>query len=158
MKPQEVPSDSDIQYQRLLAMLGRTEKYLEALNIDPSLLRSYKQLLRFLRSQPPETVAHILYGTVPAGEKVSKKPQPDLSEQEIRAMTIENIVALASNEKTPRRHLEQIATVRFGMTKGGLSALQNRHALLEKLFTLIGNENTHESIARAAGQQVRGRF
>jgi hypothetical protein len=133
-------------------MLGRTAKYLEELKIDPTLLSSYKKLLRFLRSRPPEAILEILRETVPTRQKVAKKLQPDLSDQEIHAMSIEKIIDLASNVETPRKHLERIASVRFGVTPGGLSVLQNRHALSEKIRTLVRNEKTHESITRAAGQ------
>jgi hypothetical protein len=151
MKQQENRPDVEVEYQNLLDMLARTAKYLEGLNIDPNLLKSYKQLLRFLRSRPAEAIPEILRQTSPAHAKAANRLQPDLSELEICAMTIEKILELASNETTPRKHLEQIAAVRFGMTKGGLSALQNRPALAEKIRTLIRNENTHDSITRAAG-------
>jgi vacuolar-type H+-ATPase subunit I/STV1 len=156
MKPHKPRSDLDAEYQKLLDMLSRTAKYLEGLNIDSNLLKSYKQLLRFLRSRPAEAIPEILRQTAPAHSNAAKGLQPDLLEQEIRAMTVERILELASNEKTPRKHLEQIASVRFSMTKGGLSALQNRSALAEKIRTLIRNENTHDSITRAAGQQGSG--
>jgi hypothetical protein len=157
MKPQEIRSGVDVEYQNLLDLLGRTAKYLEGLNIDPNLLKSYKKLLRYLRSRPSETIPEILRETAPTNAKVANRIQPDLSEEEIRSMTTEKILELASNEKTPRKHLEKIAAVKFGMTKGGLSALQNRAALAEKIRTLIRNESTHDSITRAAGPQGTGR-
>jgi hypothetical protein len=95
MKPQENQSDLDVKYQNLLDMLGRTAKYLEELKIDPTLLSSYKKLLRFLRSRPPEAILEILRETVPTRQKVAKKLQPDLSDQEIHAMSIEKIIDLA---------------------------------------------------------------
>jgi len=61
-------------------------------------------------------------------------------------MACATILDLASNQETSRRLLERIATLRFGVTRGGLSALRNRDALVEKLRTLIGNESTHDSI------------
>jgi hypothetical protein len=76
----------------------------------------------------------------------------DLSEEEIRAMPIEKILDLASNKETSRKHLEQIASVRFGVTRGGLWVLRSRDALGERIRTLVSNENTHGSITRAAGQ------
>jgi hypothetical protein len=69
--------------------------------------------------RPAEAIPEILRGTGPSSQKAEKKVQPDLSEQEIRAMPIEKILDLASNKETSRKHLEQIASVRFGVTRGG---------------------------------------
>jgi hypothetical protein len=158
MKPQEIRSDLNIEYQNLLEVLGHTRKYLEMLNIDPTLLKSYRQLLRFLRSRPAEAIPEILRGTGPSSQKAEKRVQPDLSEEEIRAMPMEKILDLASNKETSRRHLEQIAAVRFGVTRGGLSVLRSRDALGEKIRTLVSNENAHGSITRAAGQHGTDQF
>lgn len=152
MKPQELRSDLDIEYQNLLEVLTHTGKYLEALNIDPVLLQSYRQLLRFLRSRSPEAITEILRGTGQSSQKVERKFRPGLSEQEVRAMPIEKLLELASNKETSRKDLEQIASVRFGVTRGGLSVLRSRDALAEKIRTLVSNENAHASITRAAGQ------
>jgi hypothetical protein len=140
-------------YQALLILLTRTEKYLEGLNIDPSLLGSYRRLLRYLRAQPAEQISQIIGEARGTAGKTGKKQEPELSAEEIRAMKHENILELASNEGTPRKQLESIAMLRFGVTKGGLSTLRNRDALVEKLRTLIGNEKTHASITRAATRQ-----
>lgn len=153
MKPQEIHSEIDLEYRNLLEMLGRTLKYLEGLNIDPTLLKSYKQLLRFLRSRPADAIPEIIRGSVPSSLKTEKRVQPNISEQEIHSMPIEKILELALSEETSRKHLEQIASLRFGMTKGGLSVLRSRHALTEKICTLVRNENAHGSIVRAASQQ-----
>ena len=153
MKPQELRSDLDIEYQNLLEVLAHTVKYLEVLNIDPALLKSYGQLLRFLRSRPPEAIPEILRGTGQSSHKAERKVQPGLSEQEIRAMPMDKILDLASNKETSRKELEQIASVRFGVTRGGLSVLRSRDALGEKIRTLVSNENAHASLTRAAGQR-----
>jgi hypothetical protein len=76
-------------------------------------------------------------GHFPSIQKAGRKLQPNLSEQEIRAMPIEKILDLASNKETSRKHLEQIASVRFGVPRGGLSALRSRDALGEKIRTLV---------------------
>ncbi|HTL72321.1 MAG TPA: hypothetical protein VL863_03380, partial [bacterium] len=86
-------------------------------------------------------------------EKIRKKFEPEMSEQEISAISFSKILELATDPNTPRKQLERIATVRFSVTKGGLSMLQNRHALVEKIRTLINNEDTHNSITRVAEQQ-----
>jgi hypothetical protein len=156
MNPEESKSELGIEYQKLLKVLGHTAKYLEGLDIDPSVLKSYRQLVRFLRARPPEAINEILRGTGASHRKSEKEVQTGLSESEIQAMTIEQILDMASNPEASRRHLEQIASVRFGVTKGGLSALRSRQALGEKIRTLVSNESTHGSITRAAEQHGTG--
>jgi hypothetical protein len=150
MNPTDQRTDVQAQYHELLALLANTLKYVEAIGVDPKVVESYKRLLRYLRACSPDVIADIV------GEKNSKKPGrltkafPPPSDEEILRMTSQRIVDLASNPDVPRSYLERIATVRFGMTTGGLSNLRSRAALLDKLRTLIGNENAHDAIARAA--------
>jgi len=157
MKSKQIPSESGIEYQNLLDTMSCTAKYLEGLNVEPTRIKSYKKLLRYLRSLPAETISEILRETVPTSQSPANNDQAQLSEQEIQVMPISKILELASHEETPRKDLERIASVRFGVTKGGLSVLRNRDALREKIRTLVSNEDTHESITRAAGQQGTSR-
>lgn len=153
MRPDETRSDLEVEYKSLLTVLIRTGKYLEGLNIDPAVLKSYKQLLRYLRARPATSLPEILGGAAIRRVRVGQASKEKLSDQEILSMNTERILNLAADRDIPRREIERIATVRFGMTRGGLSTLRSRDALVEKLRTLIGNEGTHESITRAAAQQ-----
>jgi hypothetical protein len=155
MTPEQIPSDTVAEYQKLLDLLGLTEKYFEDLKIDCSCLKSYKQLLRFLRSLPEESIREVLGGTNATSEKAERRLRPELAEIEVRSMPSDKILELASNQETPRRLLEQIASVRFGVTKGALSALRSRRALAEKITTSVNNEEAHESITRAAAHANR---
>lgn len=152
MKSNEVPPELAAQYQDLLKLLGSTLRYLERLNVDPNLLKSYKKLVRYLRTRHTETVAEIIGSTSGKIEIAAKTLEQERSDQEILAFTAKEIIDLASNPMTSRKFLERIATLRFGVTRGGLSALRNRDALVEKLRTLIANEGAHDSIARVAGR------
>lgn len=145
------------EYQDLLTLLARTEKYLEVAKADAELLKTYKAALRYLRTRPPEVVSEILGARARSG-KVSRRGgfHQIPSDEEIWRLTLDQVLEIARDQDTPRSMLERIAKVRFGVTSGGLSALQNRGALLEKLNTLILNEGTHESIARVAGQRQGG--
>ena len=156
MNPKESRSELELEYQKLLRVMRHTAKYLEGLDIDPGVLKSYKQLVHFLRSRPADAISDILRGTSSSNPKSGKEVQADLSEDEIQAMTIEKILDLAYSPETSRKHLEQIASLRFGVTKGGLSALRSRQALGEKIRTLVSNESTHGSITRAAEQHGTG--
>ena len=148
-------SDLVIRYQNLLKMMNRTAKYSEEVNADPALVKSYRRLLRYLRSRPPESLHEILGDTTGKSEKAGGKAEPQLSDQEIYEMTFEQILDLGMNQETPRKWLERIATVRFGVTRGGLSALRTREALVAKIRTLIDNESAHDSIRRVSDGSTR---
>jgi hypothetical protein len=139
-------------YEDLVRVLGDSAKFLERLKIDPGILESFRHLLRFLRSRPEEAIAEIIQGSTRRSKNATSAIESDLSEDEIQAMSTKRILELAANEETTRRNLERIASVRFGVTKGALSALRNRQALVEKLCTLVRNEDAHGSITRIARQ------
>lgn len=154
MKSEETrSSDLLLEYQNLLKVLAHTAKYLEGVHADVGILKSYQRLLRYLRSQPADKIPEILGAPGRDGKALREPRELQRSDLEISALTFAEILDLASNKETSRKQLERIATVRFGMTRGGLSALRNRDALVEKLRNLVSNENAHDSITRAAGQE-----
>lgn len=152
MKSDENQSELTVQYQALLKLLASTLKYLEGINVDPSLLKSYRQLLRHLRTRPARSISEILGNARGGPETAEEKYERPLSDEEILGLTAKEIVDRALNSKVSRKDLEKIAAVRFGVTRGALSTLRSRDALVEKLRTLIDNEGTHDSIARVAGK------
>ncbi len=113
---------------------------------------AYKELLHYLKSQSPEKAAEII--GLGHSKTLRQKAAPRFSDEQIRAMTKNEVKDIATNPAIPRRDLEQIASVRFGVTRGGLSNLRSRDALVQKLLTLIGNESAHESIARAVDASI----
>jgi hypothetical protein len=148
MKSKSVRSSAEAEFEKLLDILTRTGKYLEGLGIEASTLSSYKHLLRYLRARPESELLEIVGRS--GSSRRDLRETLELSEDEIRSMSFERIMDLASNTEIPRRTIEKIATIRFGMTRGGLSTLRSRDALVEKLHTLIGNEGTHDAISRVA--------
>lgn len=153
MRQKDAPPNIALDYQKLISLLSSTLKYVEGLGADPSVIDSYKRLLRYLRSRQPSAIAEILGNATSKKKAAANKNLPPPSDDEILRMTPDRIVELALNPDIPRPHLERIATIRFGMTKGGLSNLRSRGALLEKLRTLIGNESAHDAIARVAAKR-----
>jgi len=143
-------------HRELLSLFERTYKYLDSVHADRSLLDAYKRLLRYLLNRPDETVYQILGNPSHSLSMPVREPALGLTDQEINCLTGERIQELASDPKLRRKDLERIAAIRFGVSKGALSSLRSRRALLDKLATLIGNEQTHESIGRAAGNEFRG--
>lgn len=151
-----LPEDSNnetIEPRDLLHLLSRTEKYFEDIKIAPDLLLSYKKLVRYLRSQPKEKLCKIL-GLLPTKDETETGvSKGEMSAAKIAAMDSEEILRLARNPDFPRKQLERIAALRFGVTKGALSALRNKEALVEKINSLVENEATHESITRVASSK-----
>ena len=154
MSAEEQKSDLPIEYRDLLTFLGRTEKYLETVNADPKLVKSLKGLVRFLRSRPDDSVLTIIGTAEFSGQPLKKSKRSDLpSDDVIRELTLDQLLEIAQDREATRSVLERIVKIRFGVTSGGISVLQNRDALVEKLRTLIVNESTHEAITRVAGQR-----
>lgn len=132
-------------YRRLVILLESNYKYIHSTGTDERILCVYKRLLHFLKHRDVKRIAEILGETKFTAPHL---PKSFFSDEQIRSMSSEQIKELASDLSVTRKQLEQVASVRFGVTRGGLSNLRNRDALVDKLLTLVRNERTHESIAR----------
>jgi len=137
-------------YRKVLKILESNLKTIELSGGGVEVLTSYKRLLAYLRTRSPEKIKEIL-GQHPKTQRLEPEKIPLPPDEEIRSMNVERVRQLISKEGISRKHLEQIATVRFGVTKGALSTLRARRPLIEKIQSMISNESTHESIVRVAG-------
>jgi hypothetical protein len=137
-------------FKDLLSLHERTLKYLESNKSDSVLIRDYKCLQSYLRNLSDDESYTIL--TPKAKKLISNRTQPinELEDHQIKDLTTEQVEQEISKDKISRKYLERIAIVRFGASKGGITSLRNREAVIEKLHTLISNEQTHETIARVA--------
>lgn len=141
-------------FAEVVALLEKNLRYIEVLGIDDVTLQAYRKVLSHLRAKSPEEIGRILGGKVP-GKKPLKYIDPDLTEEQVARLSGEQIKQYLDAQNVSRKFLERIATIRFGMAKGALSALRSREALTEKLHTLLEHESTHEAISRAAlGKQA----
>lgn len=136
-------------YHQLLALQERTGKYLQSIGYDPDVLEVHRRLLRHLRTRSDDQVLEILRAaprSVPAvgTQEAFRQRIPD---RVIEGWTLDDVREHLTKPLT-RQELDQIAAVRFGVTKGALSVLRSRNALLQKLLTLIDNESAHSAIAR----------
>lgn len=138
------------QFKEVLALHDRTLRYLESNRIDGTLLKNYKKLQSYLLNISEDDICKILEAKpkrLPSKEIISIN---ELEDHEIEQLTAEQVKEEILKDKASRKYLERIAIIRFGVTKGGASSIPNKEALLEKLQTLISNEQTHETIARLA--------
>ena len=149
--PENKPTISK-KFKSLLLFQGENIKFLESIKADADLIYTYKQLLVYLQKLSPHEVEQVLKckpsGTALRG--ANKKSSEEIEPEKIRQMTVQQIEHEISNPNISRKYLESIATIKFGVTKGALSMLRTRDALINKIHTLLSNEYTHEVILRAA--------
>lgn len=142
--------DFEKQFKELLALHERTLKYLESNKSDAVLIQNYKKLQSYLRNLSDDEIFTILNSKSKKAASNLVQPINELQDCEIAKLTTEQVKKEILKDKVSRKYLERIARVRFGVTKSGASSLPNREAVVEKLHSLINNEETHTTIARLA--------
>ena len=73
-----------------------------------------------------------------------------ITDEEAFSLNNNEIKKIVSNEKTTRKTIEKIAMIKFGMRESELKSIRDKKSLSEHLHTIIRNQETHESIKRAA--------
>ena len=142
------------QFKDLLLLHERTLKYLESNKSDSVLIQNYKCLQSYLRGLSGDEICNILEPKAKRVSSVRTQFINELEDYQITDLTTEQVEQEILKDKVSRKYLERIARVRFGVTKSAVSSLRNREAVIEKLHTLISNEQTHETIARVANGYV----
>lgn len=143
------PNQPDNRIARLLLVLAKHRDLLAASGSDETLLKNFSALLKFLRSAKPEERNRIFFSS----PKTVKKPlqaHPEFSDEEISNMPVERLEKLINEPAIPRKFLERIAIHRFKVPRGSMRSFSNRRILLDKLATLIRNEQTHRAIDTVA--------
>jgi len=138
----------------VVEILEKNLRYVEGLGMDATTIHVYKRVISHLKSREANEIERILgIHTAEANKRLASSSESILNDKKISELRIDQIKAFLKNSKTSRAYLERIATIRFGVTRGALSALRSREALSEKLLNMIENESTHEAIVRAAATQ-----
>ena len=137
-------------FNEVVALLEKNLKYLEHVNLNPTTAKAYKKTITYLKRRTEKEIASILGIQKQKTRRTRNQSDPEMSDEEIRSLTGEQIKALSSTTVS-RKFLEQLASVRFGVSTGALSVLRNRKALVDKLNTLVNHEGTHDAISRAIG-------
>lgn len=117
-----------------------------------SVLKEYADLLSALKS-----------GSLSSRDKSLQNKRPDshpplrahIVEDDIRNASLDGIEKLVANEKTTRKDLELIATLRFSVPHGSMRSYSGKQLLVDKLRTLIRNERAHETISTVARAEVK---
>lgn len=136
----------------IITLLEKNLRYVESLGMDEQTLQDYRKVLSYLRARSPDEIDRIL--EKPTSRKTRQTDtEPDLTDEEIGRLKGEQIKRFLAAQKVSRSFLERLASIRFGVTKGALSTLRNREALVGKIQTLLAHEGTHEAISRAGMDQ-----
>ncbi len=138
----------------LLKVLAKQYDVLNSAGSSQTLLKDYSALVRFLRSARKDEIERIFSRTT---KPVPKSAQSELqhSDSDLYDLSIDELDKLINDEATPRTFLERIAIHRFRVPRGSMRSYSNRRMLVEKLSTLIRNEQAHVTIDDVARGQSR---
>lgn len=153
MRPSTHGDDPSDVFAEVLHLLESNLKYLERVGLSPPTAKAYRRTITFLKRRTESEITSIVRGSRRSASIATSRTGPDMSDEEIVALTGAQVEVLLSSRTVSRRFLERLASLRFGVSAGGLSTLRNRAALVDKLRTLLRNESTHDAISRT----VRGR-
>jgi hypothetical protein len=145
-------ADFSARLDALVKAIQGNAKYLQALGFENQLVGDLKNLADFVRRMNVEQAADLLGSQRPA-KKVTSEKKIDISDEQIQAMSSEDLTALLSTADVSRSTLERVAAIRFSVTRGALSMLRSRDALRDKIATLMSHVRTHNAIRRVAGQE-----
>jgi hypothetical protein len=140
-----------------IALCKMNIAYLQNIGLEVKQVEAYRRVVAYLEVKLKSRV-HQPVGK-PAAGKARRRPDepPLLTDEEIAKLTGDEVVTHLHQEKLPRLQIERLAAIRFSVTRGALSTLRTRAALIEKLMTLVANERTHDSISRAVRSEENGR-
>lgn len=140
-------------FSEIISILEKNLKYIDSLGMGEETLRDYRKVILYLKGRSKEDI-EIILGKQTSKKKSPKEAEPQISDEELASLTAEQVKAELLSSKWTRSLLERLASVRFGVTKGALSSLRSRDALIDKLLTLLAHEGTHESISRVVGYET----
>ena len=133
----------------LLKVLSKHYNILVSTGSDQAFLKNYSALLKFLRSAKREDINHIFFRPTALVQKLAQS-EPKFTDSDIANFSIEELEKLLNDNATPRKFLERIAIHRFKVPQGSMRSFSNRRMLVEKLATLIRNEQAHATIDTVA--------
>jgi len=143
-------------YKDVLSVIERNLKYLESVGLDAQLGQDYKKVLAYLKSRSLVESFSMLDGKV-SRSVVKKDAISSMTSDEIAKLTLSDIRKKISAPDVSRSSIEKVASVRFGVSKSGLSSLKSKEALIEKMNNLLSNESVHEIISRSVVPEDDGK-
>lgn len=116
-----------------------------AAQADRALIEQYSRLLSFVKK-------HGLDGLERKTRKPSMSTRLDsrIPPKNVLELPLEELLRFVTDESVPRKQLEVVAADRFGVPRGSMRSFSNRRMLVDKLRTLIRNEQAHATIRNLA--------
>ena len=137
-------------YRKVLKILEQQRKTLTYADSDREIVETYSAVLKHL-AQLSQVEILELHTAAPKNRKVRRKtPEPSI---EMDKLSLAEIEKLTTDESTPRKTLEEIATERFQVPRGSMRSFSNVQNLREKIITLVQNERAHQTISAIAQQK-----
>lgn len=133
---------------RLLKLLNEQHRVIVAAGGNKQIISEYSALIRFLKSASAQELDHIF--STPSLLHSQQFYEPELAETELVDISRSEVEKLIGNEATPRRYLESIAIHRFKVPRGSMRSFSSRGMLVEKLQTMLRNEQAHAAIETVA--------
>ena len=149
MNEKQPLDDPTAAFREVVSILEKNGRYLEVVGLKPATREAYKKTVAYLKRMDVDEIENLLRQKRKLQVKQKRFVDPDVSDDELRSLSPEQIRKYTLSGDVSRKFLERIAKFRFGMTSGALSVHGNRAALVDKLNTLLGHEGTHQAITRA---------
>jgi len=134
----------------LLRVLGEQRRALIAAGCSDMILHQYQALIQFLQAATPRELEGIFGNTLSLPHQ---KRLDESNEKEMSNLSDVEIEGLVNEARTPRTTLEKIAIYRFRVPRGSMRSFSNREMLVEKILTLLQNEQAHRAIEKVARGQ-----
>ena len=149
MSEKQSLDDSTGAFREVVSILEKNGRYLEVMGLKPATKEAYRKTVAYLKRMNVDEIENVLRPKRRLQGKRTRFTDPDISDDELRNLSPEEIRKYTLSEDVSRKFLERIAKLRFGVTSGALSVHGSRAALVDKLNTLLGHEGTHQAITRA---------
>lgn len=141
----------------IVRLISDQRQMLSHAGCDKGTIEGFDDLLLFLRSASPEELDRVFVSS--ERRQTSLPEPPKLSDETIEVLPASDLVQIVGDDTTPRKTLERIAILRFRVPRGSMRSFSNKTTLVEKLRTLVRNEQAHatiEAVARGhSGPEVR---
>ena len=131
-------------HKNVLDVLEKNLKYIESIGVDSVVVNDYKKVISYMKSKTLVEVSHVLGGY----SSKKKKSVSAVEDIDFARMSLHEVREKINSPKATRGLMENIASGRFGVSKGGLSMLRTRDALKDKIESLLSNEGAHEVISQ----------
>lgn len=145
-------SNNTLAFKQVLKLLNYQLNSIEEIGADPAVISVYRCLVRHLGTLNNKELDTILETQHPLQKHEAKSNDFD---EQLFKLNLDEIGTIVQSKDSTRKHLEKIATVRFGMTRGEISRISSKNRLVEQLTTLINNEKAHQSIKRMASSKEK---